>query len=181
MGQRPNNSFKPNLLRYTNNMAGKACHVVGSATQVGLTQALAPMETANYVLFLGAVIGGLAVALLPFLVSGLIARKASLPRQLAFSAVSTIATYGLTVAALILQAPIVAASTYLAPSWSSLGHHGVANLVARSAEYLGYVTVVVPVVLTIALPLWLKKHWLSIVSALGANSSFKPKPLRGSA
>ena len=27
-----NNSFKPNLLRYTNNMAGKACHVVGSAT-----------------------------------------------------------------------------------------------------------------------------------------------------
>ena len=37
----PNNSFKPNLLRYTNNVAGKACHVVGSATQVGLTQALA--------------------------------------------------------------------------------------------------------------------------------------------
>ena len=28
----PNNSFKPNLLRSTNNMAEKACHVVGSAT-----------------------------------------------------------------------------------------------------------------------------------------------------
>ena len=39
-GLSANNSFKPNLLRYTNNMAGKACHVVGSATQVGLTQAL---------------------------------------------------------------------------------------------------------------------------------------------
>ncbi|WP_144900755.1 hypothetical protein [Luteimonas cucumeris] len=37
---RPNNSFKPNFLRSTNNMAGRACHVVGSATQVGLTQAL---------------------------------------------------------------------------------------------------------------------------------------------
>src|SRR3546814_18789261 len=36
----PNNSFKPNLLRYTNNMAEKACHVVASATQVGLTQVL---------------------------------------------------------------------------------------------------------------------------------------------
>ena len=35
-----NNSFKPNLLRYTNNVAGKACHVFGSTTQVGLTQAL---------------------------------------------------------------------------------------------------------------------------------------------
>ena len=37
---RPNNSFKPNLLRSTNNMAERACHVVGSTTQVGLTQAL---------------------------------------------------------------------------------------------------------------------------------------------
>ena len=42
-GARSNNSFKPNLLRSTNNMAGKACHVVGSATQVGLTQALGRM------------------------------------------------------------------------------------------------------------------------------------------
>src|SRR3546814_11432830 len=33
-------SFNPNPLRYTNNMADKACHVVGSTTQVGLTQAL---------------------------------------------------------------------------------------------------------------------------------------------
>ena len=40
-GSSSNNSFKPNLLRYTNNVAGKACHVVGYATQVGLTQALA--------------------------------------------------------------------------------------------------------------------------------------------
>src|SRR5690554_1322535 len=39
-GELPFYSFKPNLLRYTNNVAGKACHVVGSATQVGLTQVL---------------------------------------------------------------------------------------------------------------------------------------------
>jgi len=38
----PNNSFNPNPLRSTNNMADKACHVVGSTTQVGLTQALGP-------------------------------------------------------------------------------------------------------------------------------------------
>ena len=36
----PNDSFNPNPLRSTNNMAGKACHVVGSTTQVGLTQVL---------------------------------------------------------------------------------------------------------------------------------------------
>src|SRR3546814_885604 len=29
----PNNSFNPNPLRSTNNMAGKACHVVGSTTR----------------------------------------------------------------------------------------------------------------------------------------------------
>src|SRR3546814_10836688 len=35
-----NNSFKPNLLRYTKAMAEKACHGFASTTQVGLTQAL---------------------------------------------------------------------------------------------------------------------------------------------
>ncbi|HHY1018950.1 TPA: hypothetical protein ACVY19_006471, partial [Klebsiella michiganensis] len=35
----PNNSFKPNLLRYTKAMAERACHGFGSTTQVGLTQA----------------------------------------------------------------------------------------------------------------------------------------------
>src|SRR3546814_9430100 len=40
VGQRPNSSFNPNPLRSTNHMADKACHVVGSTTQVGLTQAL---------------------------------------------------------------------------------------------------------------------------------------------
>ena len=36
----PNNSFKPNLLRYSNGVAEKACHAVAFTTQVGLTQAL---------------------------------------------------------------------------------------------------------------------------------------------
>ncbi len=36
----PNNSFKPNLLRYTKAMTEKACHGFASTTQVGLTQAL---------------------------------------------------------------------------------------------------------------------------------------------
>ena len=34
---RSNNSFKPNLLRYTKAMAEEACHDFGSTTQVGLT------------------------------------------------------------------------------------------------------------------------------------------------
>jgi hypothetical protein len=40
LGLAPNNSFKPKPLRYGNNMAEKACHVVSSTTQFGLTQAL---------------------------------------------------------------------------------------------------------------------------------------------
>ena len=39
-GLGPNNSFKPNLLRYGKGMAGKACHAFASTTQVGLIQAL---------------------------------------------------------------------------------------------------------------------------------------------
>src|SRR3546814_3417580 len=44
----PNNSFKPNLLRYTKAMAEKACHGFGSTTQVGLTQALGLKGTITY-------------------------------------------------------------------------------------------------------------------------------------
>ncbi|AXS74056.1 Beta-lactamase OXA-2 [Pseudomonas aeruginosa] len=40
----PNNSFKPNLLRYTKAMAERACHGFGSTTQVGLTQQLGIKE-----------------------------------------------------------------------------------------------------------------------------------------
>ena len=43
-GGAPNNSFKPNLLRYTKAMAEKTCHGFGSTTQVGLTQALGGRE-----------------------------------------------------------------------------------------------------------------------------------------
>jgi len=40
VGGSSNNSFKPNLLRSGNGVAGKACHAVACTTQVGLTQAL---------------------------------------------------------------------------------------------------------------------------------------------
>ena len=46
----PNNSFKPNLLRYGKSVAEKACHAFASTTQVGLTQALGGKEAAMRVL-----------------------------------------------------------------------------------------------------------------------------------
>ena len=39
----PNNSFKPNLLRYGNGVAEEACHAVACTAQVGLTRALGIM------------------------------------------------------------------------------------------------------------------------------------------
>ena len=70
----PNNSFKPNLLRYTNNVAEKACHVVASATQVGLTQALGSSGVCEKQLRVAFWLN------LPFCVS------AVMPRELAISA-----------------------------------------------------------------------------------------------
>ncbi|MGY1522128.1 hypothetical protein, partial [Luteimonas sp. A482] len=54
--RRPNNSFKPNLLRYGKGMAEKACHTFASTTQVGLTQALGPMAISAAIVVL--VLGG---------------------------------------------------------------------------------------------------------------------------
>ena len=46
--QGPNNSFKPNLLRYGKGMAEKACHTFAFTTQVGLTQALGGYERSQH-------------------------------------------------------------------------------------------------------------------------------------
>ncbi len=46
MGQPPNNAFKPKPLRSTKHMADTACHVLGSTTQLGLTQVLYGRESA---------------------------------------------------------------------------------------------------------------------------------------
>ncbi len=66
-GQPPNNSFKPNLLRCTKHMAERACHVFGSTTQVGLTQALGPMrQVFRWSLLLPAVALGIVASWLVF-------------------------------------------------------------------------------------------------------------------
>ena len=44
----PNNAFKPKPLRSTNLMADKACHVVGSTTQLGLTWVLGLAKACEY-------------------------------------------------------------------------------------------------------------------------------------
>jgi len=139
------------------------------------------MAAADYILFLGIVGGGLFVALLPALVALILARFSSLPRRYLFALICTVLTYGLTVAALVVQAPLLAASTHLAPTWASLGHQSLANTVAYSAEWLGYVTALVPLVLTVICPLWLRSRWAALLVAAGANNSFKPNLLRKSA
>src|SRR3546814_6954122 len=56
VGPRPNNSFYPNPLRYTNSMADQACHAVGSTTQVGLTQALGLMTDIHPLFFVALIV-----------------------------------------------------------------------------------------------------------------------------
>ena len=136
------------------------------------------MAAADYIVFLGILGGGLAIVLLPLFVAWLIARRANLPRKFAFSLLCTVLTYGVTVVVLIAQAPILAAATHLAPTWSALGHQTAANLVGYSAQFLGYATILVPLALLVFVPFWLKKRWAALLSVLGSNNSFKPKPLR---
>ena len=133
------------------------------------------MAAADYILFFGIVLGGLFVAVLPLLVALVVARFNALPRRFLFALLCTLLTYGATVAAFVVQAPLLAASTHLAPTWASLGHHSLANAIGYSAEYLGYATTLVPLVIMVVLPLWLRARWRSLVVALGANNSFKPK------
>ena len=141
-------------------MAGRACHVVGSATHVGLTQALGPMARVIVGLVLAALIVGGASGLLLF---GGVGIFATLPVALAV--------------ALLLGLPAYFLLRKLGwLSWWHLALAGVALVSPIAFSFLPqwYVTTATLVSGAVAgLVFW----WAGI----GPNNSFKPKPLRGSA
>ena len=134
----------------------------------------------DYMLYWGILIGSLVAWLLPCLVAALVARVYSLPNKFKFALTSAVLTYGITCLFVLVQAPL-ALATNLAPEWAANGHATLANGIATAAEFVGYGVVLVPLVLMFIVPFRLRRHWTGLLSAVSANNSFKPKPLRGSA
>jgi hypothetical protein len=134
----------------------------------------------DYVLYWGILIGSLAAWLLPCLVAALIAKFYSLPSKFKFALTSAVLNYGITCLFILLQAPL-ALATNLAPEWAANGHATLANSIASVAEFVGYGVALLPVLLMFLVPIRLRRHWASLLVAVSANNSFKPKPLRGSA
>ncbi|MGY1425223.1 hypothetical protein [Lysobacter sp. A289] len=76
-----NNSFKPNLLRYSTVVAEKACHAVAFTAQVGLTQALGPMSKESLVSLLLSLPIGIVSGLYSSLIVTKYARFSELRRE----------------------------------------------------------------------------------------------------
>jgi hypothetical protein len=149
----PNNSFKPNLLRYVISVAEKACHAAASTTQVGLTQALGPKKLFKHWRSSSATQRGHSTPIDPAS-----AGIASASASVALAGLSGIADFG--------EFPGSTVSPSATNSGFRPGTRGIIGR-ARSAR-LRFKAVGLPAVAVLAL-------------VLGPNNSFKPKPLRGSA
>src|SRR5690606_42157274 len=78
---RPNNSFKPNLLRSTKAMAKEARHGFGSTTQVGLTQVLALMDASTVIITALGTIALLVAVAFPVWVAWIVAWRSKMERS----------------------------------------------------------------------------------------------------
>jgi len=107
------------------------------------------------------------------------------PRRWLFALTILSLSYGVIVAFLmLLSLPATAYSTFIAPQLAANGFHGTDWLVRANNLSVNYWWLMLPpalLVLTFVLVRKLQPAWPAMCSALTANSSFKPNPLRGSA
>jgi hypothetical protein len=110
--------------------------------------------------------------------------RANFPRRWLFVFAILALSYGVIVAFLtLLTIPITAYSVFIAPQLSFNGFHLTDGLVSANEFVVAYWWLMLPPALflnTFVLVRKLLPAWPAICSALTANNSFKPKPLRGS-
>ena len=127
-------------------------------------------------------LGVLIAVALPVWAAVLLAWRKGLPRRRLFVLACTLLAHGFltfTGAALL---PLEIAATWVAPELHSAGHRSVASAIFVACEQgVPIACFVVGVLASFVVPFKLSRSWPFIASAIGANNSFKPKPLRGSA
>ncbi|MBJ7576257.1 hypothetical protein [Luteimonas sp. MC1828] len=124
----------------------------------------------------------LAAVALPVWVAWFLAHRAHLPARRLFVVTCTLLAFGfLTLAGAVLL-PIEIAATWVAPELHTAGYPMVANMIFLASEHgVPVICFAVGVFASFVVPLRLRRIWPSVVSAIGANNSFKPTPLRGAA
>ena len=135
---------------------------------------------------LAIVILGTAVALaavaLPAWVAWFLALRSNLPSRRLFTFLCTLLTFGLLTLTGAVLLPIEVAAVWVAPELHYAGHRSIANVILLASEHgVPASCLLVGLAASFIVPLKMRHLWPSIAAAIGANNSFKPKPLRGSA
>ena len=111
--------------------------------------------------------------------------RRTFPRRLLFVLTILSLAYGAIIAFLTLfTIPVTAYSVFIAPQLSADGFHGTDWLVSANSFVVAYWWLTLPPLLLLNTFLLVRKllpAWPEICTALTANNSFKPNPLRGSA
>jgi|SRR5690606_21795480 len=127
-------------------------------------------------------LGVLIAVALPAWVAALLAWRKGLPRRCLFVLICTLLAYGcLTLIGAVLL-PLEIAATWVAPELHSGGHRSAASAIFVAAEHgVPIACFAAGVLASLVLPFKLSRPWPFIASAISANNSSKPTPLRGAA
>ena len=142
------------------------------------------MDAATLVIVgLGAV-AVLALVALPAWIAWYVAWRSRMPApaRRSFALICLLLAFGLLTLAGVLLIPLEMAEVWIAPELHAGGHTTAATIIAVASEHgVPAACLVVGLVASVIVPLKLRHTWPDILSAISANNSFKPKPLRGSA
>ena len=132
---------------------------------------------------LGAIVVLSAVAL-PAWIAWLIAWRSRMPTHArrSFMLVCLLLSFGFLTLTGGLLLPLEIAAVWVAPELHANGYRAVASTIFVASEHgVPIACLLVGLAASVIVPLKLRRSWPHILSAISANNSFKPTPLRGAA
>ena len=141
------------------------------------------MDTSTVVITaLGTIVLLVAIAL-PVWIAWIVAWRSKMDRSVrrSFLLACLLLSYGaLTLTGAILL-PLEMATVYIAPPLHEDGYKKSATAIWVASQWVPAACFVIGFIASFVFPISLRNKWQAIASALSANNSFKPNPLRGSA
>ena len=141
------------------------------------------MDTSTVVITALGTIALLIAVAFPVWIAWIVAWRSKMDRSVRRSFLLTclLLSYGvLTITGAILL-PLEMATVYIVPAMHTDGYEKSATAIWRASQWVPAACFIAGAIASFAFPIALRNKWQAVSSALCANNSFKPTPLRGAA
>ncbi len=141
------------------------------------------MDTSTIAIAVFGTVAVLLILALPVWVAWVVAWRSAMDRSVrrSFLLACLLLSYGALSLTGAILLPLEMASTLIAPPLHADGYERSATAIWVASQWVPAACFIAGVIASFAFPVLLRSKWHAVSSALSANNSFKPTPLRGAA